>query len=217
MRNVLGIALVVAMFVPGMIITAAQNQPLKFEVASVKPYVESSSGPMDFTGFRAQPGGRFRVAGVNLKTLITYAYRLRDDQIMGGPDWISSDLWEVTAKAAEGSVPLMPKTFDPAVPDMMAQMVQALIEERFHLKMRREDRVLPTYDLVASNGGPKFRLSEDQSPPIPPRAITEPAGPTRRQGAEPPAPPRGTLSMFNTPFSSTLQGKAVPLSYLAGG
>jgi hypothetical protein len=36
MRNVLGIALVVALFVPGMIITAAQNQPLAFEVASVK-------------------------------------------------------------------------------------------------------------------------------------------------------------------------------------
>jgi hypothetical protein len=31
-----GIALIIAVFVPGMIITAAQNQPLKFEVASVK-------------------------------------------------------------------------------------------------------------------------------------------------------------------------------------
>src|SRR5215469_16922151 len=110
--------------------------------ATVKPYVESSSGPMEFSGFQAQPGGRFRVAGVNLKTLITYAYGLRDDQIIGGPDWISSDLWEVTAKAEEGSAPLVPKTFDPAVPDTMAKMVRALIEERFHLKLRRENREL---------------------------------------------------------------------------
>jgi uncharacterized protein (TIGR03435 family) len=78
--------------------------------ATVKPYVESSSGPMDFSGFQARPGGRFRVAGVNLKTLITYAYRLRDDQIIGGPDWTSSDLWEITAKAVEGSIPVVPKS-----------------------------------------------------------------------------------------------------------
>jgi uncharacterized protein (TIGR03435 family) len=90
---------------------------------------------MDFSGFQAQPGGRFRVAGLNLKTLITYAYRLHADQIIGGSDWTSSDLWEITAKAAAGTVPAVPKSFDPAVPDMMAQMVQVLIEERFHLKL----------------------------------------------------------------------------------
>src|SRR5215471_9133231 len=186
-------------------------------IATVKPYVESSSGPMDFSGFQAQRGGRFRVAGVNLKTLITYAYRLRDDQIIGGPDWTSSDLWEITAKAAEGSVPLVPKTFDPAVPDTMAQMVQALIEERFGLKLRRENRELPTYELLVSNGGPKIQRSDDQTPPIPAEPTNEPAAPTGRQRAGPPTSPRGTLSIFNTPFSAIWQGKAVPLSDLVGG
>src|SRR5215831_18210497 len=171
-------------------------------IVTVKPYVESSSGPMDFSGFQAQPGSRFRVAGVNLKTLITYAYSLRDDQIIGGPDWTSSDLWEVTAKAAEKRVPLVPKTFDPAVPDTMAQMVQALIAERFHLKARRENRELPTYKLLVSNGGPKIQRSDDQTPPIPAQPTNEPVAPKERQGVGPPSP-RGVLSMFGTPFSST--------------
>jgi uncharacterized protein (TIGR03435 family) len=145
----------------------AQSSRPQFEVALVKPYVESSSGPMDFFGFQAQPGGRFRVAGVNLKALISCAYRLRDYQIIGGPDWTSSDLWEITAKAAEGGIPVEPKSFDPTVPDTVAQMVQTLIEERFHLKLRRENRQLPTYELVVSNGGPKIQRSDDQTPPIP--------------------------------------------------
>ena len=66
----------------------AQSSSPQFEVASVKPYVESSSGPMDFSGFQAQPGGRFRVASVNLKALISYANRLRDDQIIGGTGFL---------------------------------------------------------------------------------------------------------------------------------
>ena len=39
MRYVLGIALIIAVVVPAMIITAAQNQPLKFDVVSIKPDV----------------------------------------------------------------------------------------------------------------------------------------------------------------------------------
>lgn len=46
MRSLLGIALVVAVLVPGMISTAAQNQTLKFEVASVKP----AKGDAPFAG-----------------------------------------------------------------------------------------------------------------------------------------------------------------------
>jgi uncharacterized protein (TIGR03435 family) len=96
-------------------------------------------------------------------------------------------------------------------------MVQALIEERFHLKLRRENKELPTYELLVSNGGPKIQRSDDQTPPIPAQPTNGPVAPTGRQGAGPPTPRRGTLSMFYTPFSSTLQGRAVPLSYFAGG
>ncbi len=180
---------------------------LAFEVTSVKPYSEGSPDPADFSGFLSHPGGHFRVAGVDLKMLLTYAYRLRDEQIVGGPAWISSALWEVSAKAEDSSIPATPATFDPAVPDAMAVMVQALIEDRFHLRSHREVKELPTYDLVINKGGQKIQKSSDQT-----RSIPEQPASNRSQ-----SPPRGALNMSNGPSGSTLQGKAVPLSYLANG
>ena len=122
---------------------------------------------LTFSGFLSHPGGNFRVAGVDLKTLLAYAYRLRDEQIVGGPAWISSALWEVSAKAEDSMIPATPTTFDPAVPDAMALMVQALIEDRFHLRSHREVKELPTYNLVVNKGGPKIQKASDQTDPSP--------------------------------------------------
>lgn len=194
----------------------AQDSRPKFEVASVKPYEEATSGPMNFNGFLGQPGGRFAVSGVNLKTVITYAYRLHDEQLIGGPGWISSDLWDIGAAAEEGTVSAASKSFDPAVPDTIALMIQSLLEDRFHLKLHREKKELPTYDLVIIRGRSKIRLSDDQTPPIAFLPGSEPAPARSAQRAGPPPPPRGSLNMFNTPFLSIMQGRAVPLSYIAG-
>lgn len=80
------LAALLIIIVPG---AHAQSARPQFEVASLKPYVESTSGPMNFSGFLGQPGGRFAVSGVSLTSLITYAYRIRDEQLIGGPDWTS--------------------------------------------------------------------------------------------------------------------------------
>jgi len=45
------------------------------------------------------------VVGQSLRILIAYAYRLRVLQVIGGPAWMDTDLWEIQAKAAEDSVP----------------------------------------------------------------------------------------------------------------
>jgi uncharacterized protein (TIGR03435 family) len=205
----IGKALVLAMAVSGIAaLSVAQSaQKPQFEVASVKPYVKSSSGPMDFSGFGAQPGGRFRVAGVNLKALISYAYRL--NQIIGGSDWTLSDQWEITAKASEGSIPVVPKSFDPAVPDTMAQMVQALIEERFQLKSHREMRELPVYNLAVAKSG-KLKLSQDQTPVDP----TAPKTPSLS------GPARGSLRNLGKPsptaLTMVLSGTAVRMDEFMG-
>jgi uncharacterized protein (TIGR03435 family) len=36
-------------------------------------------------------------------------------------------------------------------------MLQGLLAERFKLKVHREEKVIPGYDLVVAHGGPKFR------------------------------------------------------------
>ena len=118
------------------------------------------------------------------------AYRVRDFQIIGGPSWTGTDRWNIEAKAEEGSIP--PRTFtDPGIPDPLMLMVQSLIEDRFQLKMHRETRELPIYELLVGKNGSKVKLSEDQGPLQPPEKGSPPLPPPQRGGPV----PRGMMAV----------------------
>jgi len=81
--------------------------------------------------------------------------RVFQQPIRGGPGWISSAHYTIDAKA-EG----------PARQEMMrGPMLQALLEDRFKLKIHRENRVVPVYELTVANGGPKLQSHRDGSCP----------------------------------------------------
>ena len=69
-------------------VVMAQSQQLKFEVASVKPSTEQTMS------IRVMPGGRV-VATAPLKLLIMKAYGLQYSRIIGGPEWINADRFEI--------------------------------------------------------------------------------------------------------------------------
>jgi uncharacterized protein (TIGR03435 family) len=100
--------------------TIAQT-PKTFEVASVRPH--SASGNRDWS---YPPGGGF-VGTAPLATLILLAYELKADTIVGGPDWLRSQLWEINAKSAQ-----------PATRDEVHAMLRTLLEERFDLRWRKD-------------------------------------------------------------------------------
>ena len=171
-----------------------------FEVATVKL---NATGDNRFSMFLL-PGGRFVATGVSLKAVMGFAYRIRDFQISGGPNWINTDLWNIEGKSEEGTVPSLPRPPDPNIPDAMALMVQSLIEDRFQLKMHRETKDSPVYELLIAKGGLKIKLSEGGSEFRAPE-----------QGAPIPVPqrgeqPRGTLRLGR----GELEGSAVPLALL---
>src|SRR5215831_5452683 len=145
--------------------TAAAPQRPSFEVASIKPFVAPPPGTPQFRGFQNQPGGRLNVKGMPLKGIITFAYGVRDFQVSGGPDWINADLWEIVAKAEDGAIPERIGPRDPTAIDPTKLMLQSLLEDQFKLKMHKESRELPTYELVPGKGGARIQLSEDQTPP----------------------------------------------------
>jgi uncharacterized protein (TIGR03435 family) len=171
-----------------------------FEVATVKPNVSGDSR----VAILGQPGGRFVSTGVSLKMLVGFAYRVRDFQISGGPNWITSDRWDIEGRAEEGAIPRPTGPPDPSVPDPMSLMVQSLIEERFQLKVHRETKEFPVYELVVAKGGSKLKLSEDQSPFRPAERGASPPPPPQRGGPM----PRGNMRMGR----GNLEASGVPLA-----
>ncbi|HTB12590.1 MAG TPA: TIGR03435 family protein [Bryobacteraceae bacterium] len=135
----------------------------KFEVASIKPckadvVPEGGRGG----GRESFSPGRLNLECRTVKGLIQMAYVLFADgrvhprmvvPIEGGPGWINSERYTIDAKA-EGA---------PSHGMMHGPMLQALLEERFHLKTHRETREIPVYALTAAKGGLKLKPFQEGS------------------------------------------------------
>jgi uncharacterized protein (TIGR03435 family) len=126
----------------------AVDPNLKFEVASIKPSVGGAGGQI-----RPAPGGQRYVAnGVPLSLMLMVAYRIKADQLIGGPAWITADRFEMDAKAEK-----------PSTAEELRMMLRNLLTERFQLKFHTETKELPVYVLSVDKGGPKMTPHDGQS------------------------------------------------------
>ena len=128
----------------------AQTNPLarpEFEVASVK---RNNANCCEGYGLG---DGKLHGNDVTLKTLIAWAYQVRQFQISGGPSWLASDRFDVQAKTEDQKADY----------PRLRLMLQSLLEDRFKVKLRHDTKELPVYWLVVAKGGPKIRLSPDQT------------------------------------------------------
>jgi uncharacterized protein (TIGR03435 family) len=121
----------------------------KFEVASIRP-----SKPDTRSTFGIGNGEGIGT-NVTLKTVIAFAYGLQPYQILDGPAWISSDHFDIEARAADPKTP----------PDRLRLMLQSLFADRFKLAVHRESKLSNVYDLLVVKGGPRITLSADQTSP----------------------------------------------------
>jgi uncharacterized protein (TIGR03435 family) len=72
------------------------------------------------------------------------AYDVAERQISGGPGWLDSEGFDISAKAER-----------PVSRDQICLMLQTLLAHRFQLALRRETREEPVYALVVEKGAPK--------------------------------------------------------------
>jgi uncharacterized protein (TIGR03435 family) len=140
-------------------LSIASAQPAtqwKFEVASVKAGTTSPNRRPSFPQFL--PGGRFTVSGLPLRFLIAAAWDVgfQSKRLSGGPDWINSfdTFYDIEAKAPDGAL-------SPGLPTNIRQqrerqMLQALLEDRFQLKIRVENKEIPVYTVTIAKGGAKL-------------------------------------------------------------
>jgi hypothetical protein len=98
MKHVILVLIFAMSVMPGVSQTPAQTP--QFEVASVKPN-NSGSQAISFL----PSAGRFNAQNVTLSMLINRAYKVEDFQVVGAPAWVSSEHYDIDARADAAATP----------------------------------------------------------------------------------------------------------------
>lgn len=137
--------------------------PETFEVASIRPSDPSRYGHSGI-GFSH---GNFTAESVTIKSLIEAAYDVHPFQISSRSKLIDAEQYDVKAKA-DHSLDINPQnTTEPELKALLEQKrltqlrLQALLADRFKLKLHRTSKEMHIFALVTSTGGPKFALAKN--------------------------------------------------------
>lgn len=124
------------------------NGPV-FDVVSIRP----AAGVITRRSVGQDPGGRFVLSGMAIAPLIRSAYPADTSDLIGAPEWVLNDPYNVTAQAGRD----VPR-------DEMEAMLRAMLAERFKLAVHYEILERPVYALVLARPdgklGPNIKRSE---------------------------------------------------------
>jgi uncharacterized protein (TIGR03435 family) len=120
----------------------AQAPAQQFEVASIRPFDPSIPGQAAGLHF---DGALLRGVGLSLRDYLATAYRSKGI-LISGPDWTATDRYNISATLPEGGSRAQ-------VPEML----QALLADRFHVKLHTAKKELPIYALVLAKGPLKLK------------------------------------------------------------
>ncbi len=194
-RAILGVAGIAALALP--VIVGIMNAPAiraqssagskpKFEVASIRPCEPSRRGRLGVTP------GNLHASCLPVYNLASIAYGvdLRFPIQSEGPAWIKSDGYDIEAKA-EGN---------PSAQTIQGPMLQALLEDRFKLKILRDTKEVPMYALTVAKGG--FKLQPLKEGSCAPFDLFKPPGGTPaeiRAAADATCANAGTIGLRKAP------------------
>lgn len=137
---------------PALMLLVAKAEPrLEFEAATIRPAV-LPKGPVPRGGPGTNDPGRMRYSYMSVKNLLMTAYGMKNYQI-SGPAWIESQVYDIEARVPAG-----------ATKEQAAVMLQNLLADRFQLKLHRETKEVPIYNLVAGKKGSKLQPYEEGKP-----------------------------------------------------
>ncbi len=126
----------------------AENKAPSFDVVAIRPSDPATRRNDCF--MKGQPGGQTFVGRcITLRLLITYAYKIIDSQLVSGPDWINTELYDFEAKADHS---LTRAELDPRFQTMLA--------ERFKLQFHKETRTLASLALSVDKAGVKMKPND---------------------------------------------------------
>jgi uncharacterized protein (TIGR03435 family) len=157
-----------------------------FEIADVhvSPPTRYRPGTSPYVVMRGPfvRNGRYEIRTATMVDLIRTAWGIDAERVVGGPNWLEDDTFDVTAKVPAGTTAATAKP-----------MLQALLADRFQLVIHNDTRPIPAYALkVGKRPQMKPATSEDSSGC---QLTPSPAAPAR---GGPPAPSPFSFSCANT-------------------
>jgi uncharacterized protein (TIGR03435 family) len=135
-------------------------QTPRFDVAAIRPSAPTPDATTS-AGLRIT-GSQVRIVSLSLRDYVSMAYRVPPSQV-SAPEWMAVTRFDITGNLPDGSTR-----------EQVADMMRALLEERFQMKVHHEQREFPIYALVVDTSGPKLKASEDV--PAPAAAAIEVGG-----------------------------------------
>ena len=125
---------------------------MEFDVADIKPSTQDHPTAPKFT-----PGGRMEVKGVALIALIQHAWGLDtydDELISGGAKWLTTERFDIVAKATPPDGPSSSLKDD----DTLRAMLRNMLEDRFRLAVHSEEKPVSVFTLQADK--PKLKAAD---------------------------------------------------------
>jgi len=120
---------------------------LSFDVATIKPNDSGATSPQ---GLNIGPH-QFRTRATSLMDLVSFAYAMQSKQLIGAPDWVFKDRYDIEAKFDEDGLPST---------DQARSAVRKLLTERFKFTVHKDKRDLSAYVLTVAKSGLKIKESE---------------------------------------------------------
>lgn len=129
--------------------TSSSQSDLAFEVVSIRQ--NKSGGRSSTTDYK--PGGRFTMVNGAVDTLIRYAFPSQVFEVVGAPNWVFFDRYDVAAVARDNTSA-----------EHLQFMIKNMLVDRLGLVAHYETQERPAYALVVARDdgqlGPEMRRSE---------------------------------------------------------
>ncbi len=143
--------------------------------------------------------GLYQMRFATMLDLIRTAYGVEAERVLGGPNWLENDTFDIIAKLPAGI------TQETAKP-----LLRTLLEDRFHLTVHNDTKPVPAYAIKSAGKHPLLKQSDGSGDSgckftmPPPPALPAPGGPP------PPAPlfsyacTNMTMAKFAEAFTTTI-------------
>jgi uncharacterized protein (TIGR03435 family) len=129
---------------------AADADPA-FEVATIKP---NNSGAASLQQLTVN-GRDFKIVNGSLGDLIEFAYAVQGKQIIGAPDWLDKDRYDIAAVPDQEGAPN---------PMQVRIMMRKLLKERFQLTFHHDKREMSAFVLTVAKTGSKLQPTQLKGP-----------------------------------------------------